>query len=85
MKSWKYLCKCFWVDFVLGHFSQFGSATQDDLWHHLSRRAASDRSLPPLYSVKAIMDSWTLQAGFPVVTVRVDRENNRATLTQVFG
>jgi aminopeptidase N len=29
------------------------------------------------------MDTWTLQTGFPVVTVERDYDNNAATISQV--
>ena len=33
-------------------------------------------------SVKTIMDTWTLQAGFPVVSVKRNYGNNTATIIQ---
>jgi aminopeptidase N len=34
-------------------------------------------------SVKEVMDSWTLQTGFPVITVNRNYHNGTAILTQV--
>nr|XP_045613537.1 aminopeptidase N-like [Procambarus clarkii] len=59
---------------------QLSNAEQDDLWLHLTQAAHEDGSLPEDLSVKAIMDSWTLQAGYPVITVV--RNDTCATLTQ---
>ncbi|XP_064119504.1 aminopeptidase N-like [Macrobrachium nipponense] len=44
---------------------QFKAASQDDLWQYLDE--AAQGTLPA--SVKDIMDTWTLQMGFPVLTV----------------
>lgn len=41
-----------------------------------------DNSLPSDVTVKTIMDTWTLQEGYPVVTVTTDHNGN-AKLTQV--
>nr|XP_028562045.1 LOW QUALITY PROTEIN: aminopeptidase N [Podarcis muralis] len=46
----------------------YGNTVYDDLWHHLQWAVDEDRfELPG--TVKEIMDRWTLQMGFPVVTV----------------
>ena len=36
-------------------------------------------------SVKEVMDSWTLQTGFPVVTVKRNYQEGTALITQVRG
>ncbi|XP_020027157.2 aminopeptidase Q isoform X2 [Castor canadensis] len=49
----------------------YSNAEQDDLWRHF-QMAIDDQSeilLPA--SVKSIMDSWTYQSGFPVITLNV--------------
>ncbi|KAI5263389.1 Aminopeptidase Q [Manis pentadactyla] len=49
----------------------YSNAEQDDLWRHF-QMAIDDQSkilLPA--SVKSIMDSWTHQSGFPVITLNV--------------
>jgi aminopeptidase N len=45
----------------------YGNAAQDDLWHYLSSDNAG--ILPKNVTLKEIMDSWTLQTGYPVVSV----------------
>ena len=64
------------------HYSKFDAAEQDDLWQHLTEQAHKDGSLPQDLSVKNIMDTWTLQMGFPVVTVNRNYADNTAKLTQ---
>lgn len=50
------------------YFSRsYSSAEQDELWHFLSE--AGRKVLPENVQVKDIMDTWTLQTGFPVLTV----------------
>merc|ERR1711970_1556377 len=48
---------------------QSDAATQDDLWRHLTVQGHKDGTLPVSMDVKTIMDTWTLQSGFPVLTV----------------
>jgi aminopeptidase N len=64
-------------------FSKYKAAEQDDLWHHLTQQAHKDGTLPEDVSVKAIMDTWTLQMGFPVVNVKRNYDDNSATVSQV--
>lgn len=45
----------------------YGNANRDDLWRHLNQAAKNDGKLS--IDVKQIMDTWTLQMGYPVVTV----------------
>ena len=47
----------------------YDNAMQDDLWEKLTEAAHEDGSLPPEITVKRIMDTWTTQKGYPVVTV----------------
>ena len=61
---------------------QFHAAEQDDLWHHLTVQGHKDNNLPLDMDVKTIMDTWTLQMGFPVVTVTRNYTSNIAKLTQ---
>ncbi|EFN65601.1 Aminopeptidase N [Camponotus floridanus] len=60
----------------------YQSAEQNDLWHALTQQAYKDKVLEPSVTVKEIMDTWTLQTGFPVITVTRNYNNNSATLTQ---
>ncbi|KAJ7427567.1 aminopeptidase Q isoform X2 [Willisornis vidua] len=49
----------------------FSNANQDDLWTHIQKvvNAQDEVQLPA--SVKQIMDSWTCQNGFPVLTLNI--------------
>ncbi|KAL0133289.1 hypothetical protein PUN28_000803 [Cardiocondyla obscurior] len=60
----------------------YQSAEQNDLWCALTKQAHKDKVLDPSVTVKEIMDTWTLQTGFPVVTVTRNYNNNSITLTQ---
>lgn len=57
-------------------------AHQDDLFEHLTKQAKEDGTLPNGYSVKEIMDSWTLQPGFPLIRV-FNVGNNKIYVSQV--
>ena len=72
-KPWKYIY----------YFSSYKAAEQDDLWHHLTSQAHIDKTLPEDVTVKQIMDTWTLQMGFPVITVTRNYDDKTAKLTQV--
>ncbi|XP_015184599.1 PREDICTED: aminopeptidase N isoform X1 [Polistes dominula] len=60
----------------------YQSAEQNDLWNALTKQAHKDKVLDPTITVQQIMDTWTLQTGFPVVTVTRNYLNGAATLTQ---
>lgn len=64
-------------------FSKYESATQNDLWEHLSVAASEGGTLPEGVTVKDIMDAWTLQAGYPVVHVMRTSDGSSATVTKV--
>jgi aminopeptidase N len=49
--------------------NSFGNAERDDLWQSLTDAAKEDERLPDDVSVKDIMDSWTSEPGYPVLTV----------------
>ncbi|XP_068239378.1 aminopeptidase N-like [Palaemon carinicauda] len=61
---------------------QYANAEQDDLWHHLTVAAHEDQSLSSNLTVKTIMDTWTLQMGYPVVMVLRSPDGVMATVTQ---
>jgi len=62
---------------------KYSAAEQDDLWQYLTEQAHRDNVLPRDLTVKKIMDTWTLQMGFPVVTVsRQYGSGGKATLRQ---
>ena len=62
-------------------YRKFSNAEQDDLWSHLTKAGHTLGTLSSDMNVKEIMDSWTLQKGYPVVTVT--RNGTSASLTQV--
>ncbi|XP_058451744.1 aminopeptidase N isoform X2 [Malaya genurostris] len=47
---------------------QYDNADQEDLWEILTEHGHSHRTLPSTLDVKQIMDTWTLQPGYPVIT-----------------
>ncbi|GLG93863.1 Aminopeptidase, partial [Gryllus bimaculatus] len=59
----------------------YDSSTQNDLWQALTEQAHADGVLAADVTVKRIMDTWTLQTGFPVVTVTRDYDAGGATVT----
>ncbi|XP_065336916.1 aminopeptidase Ey-like [Cloeon dipterum] len=62
--------------------NQFNNADADDLWTAL-QTVVPDGFLPDQMTLKNVMDTWTLQGGFPVITfTRLYDENQRATIEQ---
>ncbi|KAG5305888.1 AMPN Aminopeptidase, partial [Pseudoatta argentina] len=60
----------------------YQSAESNDLWYALTKQAHKDKVLNSNITVKKIMDTWTLQTGFPVVTVSRNYSNGSIILTQ---
>ena len=60
----------------------YKAAEQDDLWRYLTEQAHEDGTLDDDVDVKMIMDTWTLQMGFPLVTINRNYEDNTAKVTQ---
>ncbi|KAH8358907.1 hypothetical protein KR093_003226 [Drosophila rubida] len=60
----------------------YGNAEQDNLWESLTEAAHKYRALPKSYDIKSIMDSWTLQTGYPIINVTRNYEQGTAKLTQ---
>ena len=57
----------------------YDTANHTDLWTALGNQAkAEGKDL----DVPAIMDTWVLQMGYPVVTVTINRQNRQAQVTQ---
>lgn len=57
---------------------QYENAEQEDLWEILTHHGHDFGTLPSSLDVKQIMDTWTLQAGYPVITVqRLDDQTIR--------
>ena len=61
--------------------NKFSNAHQDELWRHLTAVGVEDGSLAGDMTVKAIMDTWTLQMGYPLLTVTRDY-NGSVTISQ---
>lgn len=60
---------------------QYKNANQDNLWTELTRHGVLDKRLDSNITIKNIMDTWTLQKGYPVVYVnRTDK--NELVVTQ---
>lgn len=62
---------------------KYGNAEQDNLWDSLTIEAHKNNSLPEDVTVKQIMDTWTLQTGYPVLTIDRNYEHGTANITQV--
>lgn len=60
----------------------YSSAEQDDLWHALTLEAKLEGLLDRDTTVKDIMDTWTLQVGFPVVHISKHPNTNVIRLEQ---
>lgn len=61
---------------------KYSNAVQDDLWQSLTEVAHQDGTLAEDQTVKEIMDTWTLQMGYPVVTVTRDYSTNKVQFHQ---
>ncbi|XP_016663890.1 aminopeptidase N-like isoform X2 [Acyrthosiphon pisum] len=64
------------------HKYKFSNAEQDDLWCSLTEEAHRQGTLDKNLTVKQIMDSWTLQTGYPVLNVIRDYSAGTVTLSQ---
>ncbi|XP_041971233.1 aminopeptidase N-like isoform X2 [Aricia agestis] len=60
---------------------KFQNAEENDLWAAMSKSVESDPELKTLSMVK-FMNSWTRQAGYPVVNVIRDYDTGRVTFQQ---
>nr|XP_027218923.1 aminopeptidase N-like [Penaeus vannamei] len=61
---------------------KYSTAEQDDLWEYLTAVAHQDGTLPRGLTVKMIMDTWTLQMGYPVVKVTRGPDGTSAVVSQ---
>ncbi|XP_048524081.1 aminopeptidase N [Dendroctonus ponderosae] len=50
----------------------YKNAVQDDLWQSLTEETLVSKMLPENTTIKEIMDTWTLQTGYPVLTATID-------------
>ncbi|RZB41451.1 aminopeptidase N, partial [Asbolus verrucosus] len=61
---------------------KYGNANREDLFAVLTEEAHKSGSLDKSMTIKDIMDSWTKQPGFPVVTAIADKANKKLILSQ---
>ncbi|KAK7027940.1 hypothetical protein SK128_026275 [Halocaridina rubra] len=61
---------------------KYDNAEQDDLWHYLTLAAHADGTLPRDMTVKAVMDTWTLQMGYPVINIIRSEDGTSASVSQ---
>ncbi|KAJ8921412.1 hypothetical protein NQ315_003030 [Exocentrus adspersus] len=61
---------------------KFGNAEQDDLWESLTENAHRSNIIPRSLTVKTIMDTWTLQTGYPVITVKRNYKKKNVEISQ---
>lgn len=50
-------------------YFQYKNAVHDDLWNVMTEFGHKYNTLPADLTVKEIMDTWTIQAGYPILTV----------------
>ena len=62
---------------------KYQAATSDDLWRFLTDQGHEDGTLADGMTVKTIMDTWTKQEGYPLVTVKRNNAGSEMTLSQV--
>ncbi|XP_072848541.2 aminopeptidase Q isoform X1 [Pogona vitticeps] len=53
----------------------FSNAIQDDLWNHIQKVIDEQNDVQLPAAVKVIMDTWTCQSGFPLLTVNFSTGN----------
>ncbi|KAI8422966.1 hypothetical protein MSG28_014060 [Choristoneura fumiferana] len=63
----------------------YHNAEQDDLWHELTLVNQQHGGLTRNVTVKTVMDTWTKQTGYPLLTVTRDYSGKTLTITQVPG
>lgn len=61
--------------------NKYSNVDHEDLWEALTIQAHEDNVLDVNFTLKEIMDTWTLQPGFPVLSV--NRNSNNVTVSQV--
>lgn len=67
-------------DYLENH--KYGNAEQDDLWRALTIKAHEYEVIPKSLTIKTIMDTWTVQTGYPILTINRDYGNNGAYIHQ---
>lgn len=62
---------------------KYANADRNDLFNSLNEEAHRNGSLDSAVNVLDVMDTWTKQAGFPVITAIADHSNKKLIITQV--
>lgn len=60
--------------------------TPSDLWNATEKQIHQDKiklNLPASVTITSVMESWTNQAGYPLVTVSRERKTNNVIIEQV--
>ncbi|CAL8109596.1 unnamed protein product [Orchesella dallaii] len=60
----------------------YQAAVQNDLWDSLTEQAHADGTLDRAMTVHDVMDTWTLQKGFPTIKVERNYNDGSATFSQ---
>ncbi|EDX14832.1 aminopeptidase Ey isoform X2 [Drosophila simulans] len=60
----------------------YKNAEQNNLWESLTTAAHQNGALAGHYDINTIMDSWTLQTGYPVLNITRDYSAGTAEITQ---
>lgn len=70
---------------IVAYLKEFSykNADQDDLWTCIMDKLPQDNGSHPI-DVKRVMDSWTQQAGYPLINFMRDYETGSAVVTQVY-
>lgn len=63
----------------------YSNAEQDDLWAELTAASLRSGSLTRNITVKEVMDTWTTQTGYPILTVTRDYSDKSLTISQVIA
>ncbi|XP_016947764.1 aminopeptidase N [Drosophila biarmipes] len=58
------------------------NVAQGDLWNSLQEAALQKKVIPSNFNLSRAMDSWTLQGGYPLVTLNRNYETGSLTLKQ---
>ncbi|XP_058455515.1 aminopeptidase N-like [Malaya genurostris] len=61
---------------------ELAAATPDDLYAGLQTAISGKRMLPGEMTVKEVMETWTTAAGYPLLSVRRNYQNNEVILSQ---
>lgn len=68
------------MDFYMQE-KNFGAADSEDFYTYVMKLTRHQNKLPDSVKLKEIMDTWSLQPGYPVLTIQ--RDTGTVTVTQV--